>query len=307
MRQKIQRSMLILPVNVPRFVEKAHTRGADAVTLDLEDAVPPSEKENARGLVKNAIKLARLGGADVLVRINNDPEHIRKDLEAAVHEGLSSIFLPKTEHREQIQSLERMIENLERDRGLRLHSVKIAIHVESPLGIINLKEIAGAGSRLESISMGVDDYCLQMGIVPSDLGQELEFPMMNIALVARAFNLIPLGILGSVSDYTNMEKFRRAAMNSKKMGFAGAFCIHPDQVAILNEVFSPSNEEVVWAGKVKETFGKALVEGRASCSLDGKMLDTPIFKQALALLEEAQAIGTLEKRKREILARNKGL
>lgn len=306
MRQKIQRSMLILPVNVPRFVEKAHTRGADAVTLDLEDAVPPPEKENARALVKDAIKLAGLGGSDVLVRINNETEHIRKDLEAAVHEGISAIFLPKTEHPEQIQELEEMIDSLERDRGLTPHSVKIAIHVESPLGILNLREIAAAGSRLESVSLGVDDYCLQMGVTPSDSGEELEFPMMNIALAARAFNLIPLGILGSVSDYSNVEKFRRSALNSKKMGFAGAFCIHPDQVSVLNDVFSPSNEQIVWAGKVKECFSKAVAEGRASCSLDGKMVDTPIFKQALALIEEAQAIGILEKRKRESLARNKG-
>ena len=304
MSHKIQRSMLILPVNVPKFVEKAHTRGADAITLDLEDAVPPAEKEKARALVRDSIRLAGLGGSDVLVRVNNDEEHIYKDLEAAVHDGLSAVFLPKTELPEQVLKLEGVIEKLERNRGLKSHSIKIAVHIESPLGIINLKEIAGAGARLESVSMGVDDYCLQMGIRPSDSAEELVFPMMNIATVARAFNLIPLGILGSVANYKDLEKFRTAAEKSKKMGFAGAYCIHPDQVNILNEVFSPSKDEISWARRVMECFEKAVAEGRASTSLDGKMVDTPIYKQALALLEEARAIGTVEKRKRESLAQN---
>ena len=304
MSHKIQRSMLILPVNVPKFVEKAHTRGADAITLDLEDAVPPAEKEKARALVRDSIRLAGIGGSDVLVRVNNDEEHIYKDLEAAVHDGLSAVFLPKTELPEQVLKLEGVIEKLERNRGLKSHSIKIAVHIESPLGIINLKEIAGAGARLESVSMGVDDYCLQMGIRPSDSAEELVFPMMNIATVARAFNLIPLGILGSVANYKDLEKFRTAAEKSKKMGFAGAYCIHPDQVNILNEVFSPSKDEISWARRVMECFEKAVAEGRASTSLDGKMVDTPIYKQALALLEEARAIGTVEKRKRESLAQN---
>ena len=304
MSHKIQRSMLILPVNVPKFVEKAHTRGADAITLDLEDAVPPAEKEKARALVRDSIRLAGLGGSDVLVRVNNDEEHIYKDLEATVHDGLSAVFLPKTELPEQVLKLEGLIEKLERNRGLKSHSIKIAIHIESPLGIINLKEIAGAGARLESVSMGVDDYCLQMGIRPSDSAEELVFPMMNIATVARAFNLVPLGILGSVANYKNLEKFRTAAEKSKKMGFAGAYCIHPDQVNILNEVFSPSKDEISWARRVMECFEKAVAEGRASTSLDGKMVDTPIYKQALALLEEARAIGIVEKRKRESLAQN---
>ena len=304
MSHKIQRSMLILPVNVPKFVEKAHTRGADAITLDLEDAVPPAEKEKARALVRDSIRLAGLGGSDVLVRVNNDEEHIYKDLEATVHDGLSAVFLPKTELPEQVLKLEGMIEKLERNRGLKSHSIKIAIHIESPLGIINLKEIAGAGARLESVSMGVDDYCLQMGIRPSDSAEELVFPMMNIATVARAFNLVPLGILGSVANYKDLEKFRTAAEKSKKMGFAGAYCIHPDQVNILNEVFSPSKDEISWARRVMECFEKAVAEGRASTSLDGKMVDTPIYKQALALLEEARAIGIVEKRKRESLAQN---
>lgn len=304
MSHKIQRSMLILPVNVPKFVEKAHTRGADAITLDLEDAVPPAEKEKARALVRDSIRLAGLGGSDVLVRVNNEEEHIYRDLEATVHDGLSAVFLPKTELPEQVLKLEGLIEKLERNRGLKSHSIKIAIHIESPLGIINLKEIAGAGSRLESVSMGVDDYCLQMGIRPSDSAEELVFPMMNIATVARAFNLVPLGILGSVANYKDLEKFRTAAEKSKKMGFAGAYCIHPDQVNILNEVFSPSKDEISWARRVMECFEKAVAEGRASTSLDGKMVDTPIYKQALALLEEARAIGTVEKRKRESLAQN---
>lgn len=298
MQSKIQRSMLILPVNVQKFVEKAHTRGADAILLDIEDAVPVSEKEHARSLVKNSIRLAGKGGSDVLVRVNNDPEMVTQDLEASIHDGLSGIFLPKTEAPEQVAQLENVIGFLENSRGLEPGSIRVSIHIESPMGILKLREIVEAGSRIESLSMGVDDYCLEMGIRPSSSASELVFPMTTIAMVARAFNLLPLGILGSVANFREMDKFRLCAQNARDMGFSGAYCIHPDQVKVLNEVFSPANEEVVWAGRVVECFEEALARGRASTSLDGKMVDTPIYKQALAVLKAAHAVEVVEDRKR---------
>lgn len=302
MQSKIQRSMLILPVNVQKFVEKAHTRGADAILLDIEDAVPVSAKEHARSLVKNSIRLAGKGGSDVLVRVNNDPEMIAQDLDASIHEGVSGIFLPKVEDPRQVVQLEALIGELERTRGMESGSIRISIHIESPMGILKLREIVEAGSRVESLSMGVDDYCLEMGIRPSDTASELVFPMTAIAMVARAFNLLPLGILGSVANFREMDKFRLCAQNARDMGFSGAYCIHPDQVRILNEVFSPANEEAVWAKKVVECFEEAVAMGRASTSLDGKMVDTPIYKQALAILKTAHAVEAAEDRKKAALS-----
>lgn len=307
MNPKVQRSMLILPINVPKFVERAHERGSDAIVLDLEDAVPQSEKESARKLVKDSIRLAGLAGADVLVRVNNDEEHIWKDLESSVFNGLSAIFLPKTEYPDQIMALETMIGKLERERNIEPGSIRISIHIESPVGILNMKDIASTSSRLESISLGVDDYCLQMGIRPSREASELVFPMSNIAMVARSFNLIPLGVLGSVAEYRDKDRFRLYAENSKKMGFSGGYCIHPDQVAILNDVFSPSEEEIIWGKRVMTGFEEAVVNGRASTSLDGKMVDTPIYRQAMALIERSEAIQMFENKKREIKLRNTGI
>ncbi len=300
MSLKLQRSMLILPVNVQKFVEKAHGRGADAIVLDLEDAVPDSEKKMSRSLVRESIVIAGRGGADVLVRINNDRSMIREDLEAAVYPGLSALFMPKVEYPEQISELESLIGELEKARGLEVGSIKIAIHVESPLGLLNLKEIASSSKRSESISMGVDDYCLQMGIRPSEAAEELYFPLNMIAIVARAYGIIPLGILGSVADYNDLEKFRLSAQRAKNLGFSGAYCIHPGQVEILNEVFSPARVEELWARRVVECFEESSRKGRASTSLDGRMVDTPIYKQALSILETVEAIEERNNRKKEL-------
>ncbi len=290
MQKKIQRSMLILPVNVSKFVEKAHTRGADAIVLDLEDAVPIAEKQAARLLVKDSIKLAGKSGSDVLVRINNDDDMIRQDLEASVMDGLSAIFFPKVERPEQIVELESKISQLERDNSLAPGTVKISVHVEGPLGILNLKHIAASGARIESISLGVDDYSLQMGIRLSDTANELLFPLATIATVSRAFGLTPLGVAGSVAEFSDLEKFRKSAYQARNLGFSGAYCIHPLQVAILNDVFSPSPDEIIWAKSVVECFEEALGNGRASTSLNGKMIDTPVYKQALAALQMAESI-----------------
>ncbi|MGD9819324.1 MAG: CoA ester lyase [Desulfomonilaceae bacterium] len=290
MSLKLQRSMLILPVNVQKFVEKAHARGADAIVLDLEDAVPDSEKKMSRLLVRESIEIAGRGGADVLVRINNDRSMIREDLEAAIYPGLSAIFMPKVEYPEQISELESLMGELEKARGFEVGSIKIAIHVESPLGLLNLKEIASSSKRAESISMGVDDYCLQMGVRPSEAAEELFFPLNMIAIVAHAYGTIPLGIFGSVADYNDLEKFRLSAQRAKNLGFSGAYCIHPGQLGILNEVFSPGKDEELWARRVVDCFEESARKGRASTSLDGRMVDTPIYKQALSILGTIKAI-----------------
>lgn len=301
MKVKIQRSMLILPSNVPRFIEKAYLRGADAIVLDLEDSVPPAEKANARRGLKAAIELAGRGGADVLVRVNNDAALISEDLVAAVHQGLHTIFLPKVESPQDVTELENRLSDLESDCGLAKDSIRMSLHIESPRGLLNLQQIVAAGARIESVSLGVDDYCLALGVEPSPEGMELFYPFAVMITVCKAAGVAPMGVMGTVAGFRDLESFKRMAENACELGCVGAFCIHPDQVRILNKVFSPSPEKVALSQRIVTAFEQGLKAGRASINLDGRMVDTPIYKQAQLVLDRAQVIADLDRRKAEAL------
>lgn len=298
---RIQRSMLILPTHNSRFVEKAHLRDADAIVLDLEDSVPVTEKERARNLIRESIRAVKRGGADVLVRVNPEEPLLHLDLEAAVQPGVRAIFLPKVDSPQQVENVEVAILTLERERDLEEGSIKLALHVESPLGILNMREIAAVGARVESMSIGVDDYCFSLGIEPSDEGQELLLPLTMLVIACGAAGITPLGILGSVGEFSDLERFEDAAVRARNLGCKGAYCIHPSQVPILNRVFSPPPVQVDHAKRAVTAFEKGLEEGRAAVNLDGRMVDTPIYKRAKQILERAKAIEALERRKREAL------
>lgn len=302
MGQKVQRSLLILPAHVKRFVEKAHLRGADAVVLDLEDSVPAAQKQEARGFVKEAVGLAGRGGADVLVRVNNDPSLLQRDLAAAVWPGVHGIFVPMVESAGDVEKMERAVEKLEKDRDMAVGNMRFSLHVESPVGILSIREIAYASERTESMSLGVDDYCLEMGLEETGDGSELCLPLSLIVIACRARKIQPLGLLASVAEYSDLTAFERAARRGRELGSTGALCIHPDQVPVLNRVFSPTEAEVDHARRVVRVFEEGLKAGRAAVSLNGRMVDTPIYKRARALLDHANAIADKEKQKAQALA-----
>ncbi len=303
MTRVVQRSMLILPAHVRRFVEKAYLRGADAIVLDLEDAVPPAQKANARSFVREGIAVAGRGGADVLVRVNNEPDLLGADLDAAVYPGLHAVFMPKVESAGDLVDLEARIAKLERERCLAPGTVRLSAHIESPKGLLNVQEIAEASPRTESMSLGVDDYCLQMGVEPSEDAEELLFPLTMLAIACKAAGISPMGVLGTVAAFKDSGGFQRAAERALRLGCTGAYCIHPDQVPILNSVFAPREEKVGQARRIVAAFEQGVKEGRAAVSLDGRMVDTPIYKRAKIVIERADAIAEKERRKSEALAR----
>jgi citrate lyase subunit beta/citryl-CoA lyase len=246
----VRRSTLILPVNVQRFVERAHLRGADAVMLDLEDAVPPQQKERARRLVREAIPRVSRGGAEVLVRVNH-----------------------------------------------------LALLIETPRGLLNLEAIAAASGRIRTISLGPEDYCLELGVEPSADGAELHYALARVVTVCKAAGMAPMGLLGSIAGFRDLAAFERAAARASHLGCVGASCIHPDQVAVLNRVFSPPPEKVEYARRAAEAFEAGLRNDTASVSVDGAMVDTPVYRRAKRILEQAAAIAEVEQRKAAALAR----
>jgi len=299
----IRRSTLILPVNVPRFVERAHLRGADAIMLDLEDAVPPEEKDGARRLIDQAIPLVSRGGAEIFVRVNHDPTNLAPDLEASVRPALDGICFPKTESAREVEHLEAQIADLERSRGIAPGRIEIAPLIESPRGLLNLEAIASASRRIRTISLGPEDYCLGLGVEPSTDGTELHYALSKLVTVCKAAGIAPMGLMGSIAGFRDLASFERAAARARDLGCVGASCIHPDQVPILNRVFSPSPERFENARRTVKAFEEGLRKGTASVSVGGAMVDTPVYRRAKHVLERAAAIAELERRKREALSR----
>jgi citrate lyase subunit beta/citryl-CoA lyase len=286
-------------------VEKAYQRGADAILLDLEDAVPPAEKANARKLIKDSIPVAARGGAEVGVRINKDASLLPLDVEASVHPGMDGITLPKTESADEVRNLEALVEKLERARGIDPGHITFSILIESPRGLLKAQEIAASSPRIESMTIGMEDYCLELGVEPSPDGLEIFYPVSKVVTVCKAAGIRPMGLLGSIAGFRDLPAFEQAASRARQVGCEGASCIHPDQVAVLNRVFSPPPEKVEYARRAVEAFEEGVRKGTASVNMDGKMVDIPVYNRSKLILQRAEAIAVVEQRKAEALARLK--
>jgi citrate lyase subunit beta / citryl-CoA lyase len=300
---RARRSSLILPVNVPRFVEKAHARGADAVVLDLEDSVPALEKAAARKLVPGALALAGRGGAEVLVRVNNDPAWLFDDIEAVVHPGLDGLAIPKAESAAQIHDIVARLDRLERARDLTPGHVRLSLAVETPRGLLAVEEIARSSDRIVTMSIGVEDYCLELGVEPSVDGLELLYPVARLVSVCKAVGVQPTGLVGSIAGFRDLPVFEQAAVRARQLGCEGAGCIHPDQVTVLNRVFTPDPARVEHARRVVEAFEDGVRRGTASVNLDGAMVDVPVYKRAQVVMARARAVEETERRKADALRR----
>ena len=284
----IWRSLMFVPVNVDKFVDTAHTRGADAYILDLEDSVLPSEKDKARALVPSAAKKVGRSGADVVVRINRPWRLCLKDMEAAVCKEVVGLFLPKIESADHVRMIAEVLDELEAERGLPPGHTQLVPMVETASAFFRVQEIAAASPRIVGMNLGAEDFALSVGMLPEAEG--LFFPKQTLIIAARAAGVLPLGFIGTVADYKDLDAFRATIRRSRKLGFAGASVIHPSQVAILNEEFRPSADEVAQARRVLAAFEEAKKAGRGAVEVDGKMVDIPVVDRARQVVDRHTAI-----------------
>jgi citrate lyase subunit beta/citryl-CoA lyase len=284
----VWRSMLFVPVTRPRFVEKGADAGADAIILDFEDSVAPSDKERARTLLPEAMKQVSRRGADVVVRVNRPWRLLVRDLEAAVIPGVAALALPKIESAEHVQAIAEMVDELETERGIAPGTVKLQALIETASGFFRIEQIARAHPRLIAVSIGAEDLALSVGMVPEAEG--LFYPKQQCIIAARAAGILPLGFIGTVADYKDLDAFRATIRRSQRLGFLGASCIHPSNVAILNEEFAPRAEEVSHAERMVAAYDEALAAGRGSIEFEGKMIDIPVVERAKQVLARAAAI-----------------
>jgi len=284
----VWRSILYVPGNVPKFIDKAHERGADCVLVDLEDSVQPAQKPEARAmLVETMSKVAR-GGADVAVRINRPMRMAVADIEAAVRPGLSALFVTKAEGVQHLRLLDEIVTELEKERGLPIGGIGFAAMIEHPRALAHINDIAEHGPRVIAMMLGGEDFALETGSVPGD--ETLELPKRMVAFAAQAHGVPMIGILGTVADYSDPDAYRKSAERARRFGFSGGTCIHPGLVTALNEAFTPKAEEVAHALKLIEADRKAAADGRGSFSVDGKMIDIPVIDRARKLLARHEAI-----------------
>ena len=277
------RSLLYVPVVNERFVAKAHERGADAVILELEDAVAPSEKERARGLVEAAVPTVGQAGADVLVRINRPWRLAVRDVEASVLPGVRGLVLPKADSAEHVVAIAEVVSEVEAERGLEPGSIVLFPRIESARALQNVGEIAAAHERVVAVGLGSMDFSLSTGMQPGGIGNVVASFEVVVATVAAG--RVPIGLVSVIYDYSDLDRFRQVAEESRALGLRGAPCVHPSQVPILNEVFSPSEAERERAARIVEEFERALGEGSASITVDGEFVDVPIYEQAKRLLD----------------------
>ncbi|MDX1433027.1 MAG: CoA ester lyase [Gammaproteobacteria bacterium] len=284
----IWRSLLFVPSNNSRFIDKAHTRGADGIILDLEDSVPADERPGARRALGTSVRRVASAGADVLVRINAERGETEADLEAAVIPGVRALLVPKVDDPQTLRTLSAEVSRLEAAHGMREGSVRFVVLVESALGLLRAEAIARADARTVAIELGGEDFALSTGMLPD--AETLALPKQLVLYAARAAGLMPLGILGSIADYGDAKVYRATAERSRRFGFEGAACIHPSNVPVLNEVFTPPPAEVEHAERVVDAYEKAQRAGSGAVSVDGRMIDVPIVERAHKLLARARAI-----------------
>ena len=288
----VWRSLLFVPVTAKRFVDGAARRGADAIILDLEDSVATSEKDRARELLQESAEIVARGGADVVVRINRPLRLAVRDIEAAISPRVLALALPKTESAEHVRLLAEIVDELEAERSMSPGTTRLIAMVETAAAFFRIAEIARAHPRLCGLNVGAEDFALSAGILPEAEG--LFMPKQMAVFAARAAGIMPLGFIGTVAEYHDLDGFRQTIRRSRRLGFVGASVIHPSQVPILNEEFRATAEEIGHARRVVAAYDEALSQGVGAVTVDGKMIDVPVVERARLLLERAAAIAGRE-------------
>lgn len=278
----VWRSSLYVPVNVEKYVGKAHLRGADAIILDLEDSVAVADKAAARRLVPDAAAKVGRNGADVLVRINRPLQLAVPDIRAVVSPAVRALMLPKIESASHVRLLAEVAAAAEAEAGMHEGTTRFVAMVETAEAFPHIYEIAAAHPRIVGLTLGGEDFALSTGSQPDP--DVLLYPKQQVVIAANAAGVLPLGMIGTVADYQDLEGYRAMIARSRRFGFLGAACIHPAIVPLLNEGFQPSDAEIDSATRIIAAFEQAERSGRASAEVDGKMIDIPVVERAKRLL-----------------------
>ena len=277
------RSLIFVPGNNPRFLEKAKSLSADVVCFDLEDSVPDKEKKNARTLIKSALKKRNQYSSSVFARTNSpDSNKIEADLKEIIQKGIDGIVIPKVNSAKEIKKIEKTISSLEKKRKIR--GIRLIPSIESALGIINCYEIASASKRIDAIVFGIFDLLNDIGIEYTKGNPPgAKYSRYKVPVAATAAGVYAIdGIWQDIKDTSGLKKDCEVG---KSLGYVGKSVIYPDQIKTVHKIFHPNKTEISWAKKVCNVYKKSTKKGKGAVVVDGKMIDEVHYKRAKALLE----------------------
>ena len=287
------RTALFVPGNRPDRVDKAVKTSADAVIIDLEDAVALTEKEASRSKVRD--KILEHAERKIIVRVNSlDSPFFQGDLAEVITGNLACLMVPKVESAAHVREINENLLKVEKEKGLMQGAVPIIPLIESAEAVQNIFQIATektVPSRIYCVAFGSADYTLDMGIEITREGTELSYPRSRIAVASRAARIEPPLDTPFMMDLKDMEALKVDAGRAKQLGFQGKLCIHPNQIEPCHAIFSPAKEEILYAERVVQVFEEAEKEGSAAILLDGKFIDYPVVERARRILKVAKSIG----------------
>src|SRR5688572_9415733 len=271
--------------------EKATTLGEYSICKDMEDDVAANKKTEARAVIAQAMKELSFGKSERCIRINSiGSGREKRDLVAALATNPDSIVVPKIESADQVKWVSEHIESYELSGNLSIGAIRLLIGVETAKGILNLKEIAESDKRLEAIIFGAEDYAASIGATRTQEGTEVLYARSAVVTACAANDLQAIDMV--YIDFRDLDGLRVEAEQGAGLGFSGKQIIHPNQVAPVQEAFTPSAEAIEYAQRVVEAFTTSQKEGRGAFALDGKMIDMPLLKNAQKVLDRAKAAGT---------------
>jgi citrate lyase beta subunit len=281
-----------MPGDDRRKIEKSTTIGVDSICMDMEDGTAVSRKVEARAVIAKAMKELDFGNSERCIRINSIGSGFEKDdLAAALAAQPDSIVVPKIETAQQIKWVSDQIESYELSNKLNLGSIRLLIGLETAKGILNLREIAEADKRLEAMIFGAEDYGASVGATRTKEGTEVLYARSAVVTACAANDLQAIDMV--YIDFKDTEGLRAEAQQGAGFGFSGKQVIHPNQVPVTQEAFTPSDEAIAYAKRVVESLEASQKEGKGAYALDGKMIDMPLLKNAQKVLGRAKAAGKI--------------
>ena len=288
---KSRRALLYMPGDSSPKIEKAISLGVDCICMDMEDATAYNRKGKAREVIAKALQELGFGHAEKLIRINGFGTGFEADdLSATLIHHPDGVVIPKVEMLAQLEWLSEQIEAMELSQGWELNSIRILAGIESAKGFINLKEIA-THPRLDALIFGAEDYAASIGATRSRGGLEILYARSKILLHAAANDLQAIDIV--FVNFKDVVNLKIDALQGAQMGFTGKQIIHPNQVAPVQEAFSPSDKEIDYAERLLGAFEIAEAEGAGVIDFEGKMIDMPLIKSARQIIERAKAAGKI--------------
>ena len=283
-----RRALLYMPGDNWKMIAKSITLGVDSICMDMEDGTAVNKKAEARTTIAKALRELNFGASEKLARINSIGSGREKDdIEAVLPHHPDGIVIPKVESYDQVEWAGRIIESAELKHGWGVNSIRILIGVETAMGILNLKEIA-SHPRLDGIIFGGEDFAASIGAMRTKDAVELLYARQAVVVACVAYDLQPIDIV--TIDYRDIEALRIESEFGARLGYAGKQIIHPAQVEPVQKAFTPSDEAIAYAKRIVETFEASQKAGKGAYSLDGKMIDMPLVKNAQKVLARAKVL-----------------